>query len=114
MEKKYRGPALAWGAALGLAESTLGFVLHALRAPGLAGMIMIPIGAFFMFRAFRETRRPEAALAAAAAAAVFKLSGFLLPGDPIMTLRPAAAILGEGLIAAALLALLPEPARRKA
>jgi len=114
MEKKNRGRSLYWGAAWGLAESTLGFVLHVLRVPGLAGMLMIPIGAFFIFRAYRETDRPEAALAAAAVAAVLKLSGLLLPGDPVMTLRPAAAILGEGLIAAALLVLRPEPARRKA
>lgn len=114
MEKKNRGRSLYWGAAWGLAESTLGAVLHLLPVPGLAGALMLPIGAYFMLRAFRETNRPGAVLAAAAVAAALKLSGFLLPADPAMTLRPAAAILAEGLIAAALLAVLPEPERRKA
>jgi hypothetical protein len=106
---------LFWGAAWGLAESTLGALLHLVPVPGLAGIIMTPLGAVFMTLAFRETGRPDTALSVSAVAAVLKLSGFLLPGiAPGLILRPAAAILLEGLAASALLAAAPLLIRRKA
>ncbi len=105
---------LLWGAAWGLAESTLGAVLHFVPVPGLAGMVMVPLGAYFMTRAFRDTGRPAAVICVSAIAAFLKLSGFLLPGAPGLILKPAAAILLEGLVAAALLAILPSPVRRNA
>jgi len=109
-----KGRVLLWGAAWGLAESTLGFLLHNIPIPGLAGLVMVPLGALCMTRAFRETGRPGAVFSVSAVAALLKLSGFLLPGAPGLTLRPAAAILLEGLVAAALVALLPSPIRRRA
>jgi hypothetical protein len=105
---------LLWGAAWGLAESTLGTLLHYVPFPGPAGLFMVPLGAYSMTRAFRDTGRPGAAFFVSAVAALLKLSGLLLPGAPGLILRPAAAILLEGLVAAALLALLPAPARRNA
>lgn len=113
-KKERKATFLFWGAAWGLAESTLGFVLHGFPVPSLAGMIMVPLGIFFMTRAFRETGRPGAVFAVSAVAALLKLSGLVLPGGAGLTLRPAAAILLEGLIAAGLLAALPAFVHRKA
>jgi len=92
--------ALFWGAAWGTAEATFGHVLHALPVPGLAGFLMIPCGIFFMLRAFRATGRPSSMALAAAGAALVKLADILLPGRGIlMAVRPALAILTEGLVA---------------
>ncbi len=106
---------LVWGAAWGLTESTLGYILHYLPVPGLAGMILVPLGLFFMNRVYRETGRPDAILSVSAVAVILKLSNFFLPGrGPVMTLRPVTAILLEGLLFAALYAVLPLLVRRKA
>lgn len=86
---------LAWGAA----EASLGHVLHGLSVPGLAGLIMAPLGLWAMARAVRESGRPAAAWAASALAATVKMADILLPGRGlIMAFRPALAILAEGLL----------------
>jgi hypothetical protein len=108
-------PAFAWGSLWGIAEATLGYLLHAVPVPGLAGCIMGPLGLFFLWRAYSETRLPSAVLAAASVAATLKLVDFALPGrGAVMTLKPALAILLEGLAVAVLFAALPQTTRRKA
>jgi len=118
MRERGKEPAsgiLVWGAAWGLAESTIGYILHDVPIPGLAGMIMVPLGLFFMNRVYRDTGQPAAILAVSTVAALLKLSNFFLPGrGPFMTLRPVTAILLEGLLVAALYAALPFLVRRKA
>jgi H+/gluconate symporter-like permease len=118
MRERGKEPAsriLVWGAAWGLAESTIGYILHYVPIPGLAGMIMVPLGLFFMGRVYREAGHPTAILSVSAVAALLKLSNFFLPGrGPVMTLRPVTAILLEGLLVAALYAALPLVVRRKA
>jgi hypothetical protein len=118
MRERGKEPAsriLVWGAAWGLAESTVGYILHFIPIPGLAGMIMVPLGLFFLGRAYRETGHPAAILSVSAVAALLKLSNFFLPGRGSgMTLRPVTAILLEGLLVAALFAALPLVVRRKA
>lgn len=90
---------LAWGFAWGAAEASLGHVLHWLSVPGLAGLVMAPVGLWAMIRAVRESDRPAAAFAVSALAAAVKMSDVLLPGRGlIMALRPALAILAEGLL----------------
>jgi hypothetical protein len=90
---------LAWGLIWGATEASLGHILHWLSIPGLAGVIMAPIGVWAMARAIKEAERPSAAFAVAALAAAVKMADILLPGrGPIMALRPALAILAEGLI----------------
>ncbi len=92
--------ALFWGAAWGTAEATFGHLLHALPVPGLAGSVMIPCAVYFMVRALRATGRSSSMALAAAFAALIKLAYVLLPGRGIlMALRPALAILTEGLVA---------------
>lgn len=108
-------PVLVWGALWGAAEAGIGHFLHWIPIPGLAGLIMIPIGLFFMSRAYRKTGRPGSIAGVAGIAAAVKMVDVLLPGRGIaMALRPALAILGEGLFVAALFAALPILVRRKA
>jgi hypothetical protein len=104
-----------WGAVWGFAEATLGHLLHAIPVPGLAGTVMLPIALVCMRRAVADTGRAAAAMSVSAVAATVKLADLLLPGRGIlMALRPAIAILVEGLIAAALFAALPAFLRRRA
>lgn len=124
---------LACGLNWGLAEATLGHFLHWLPVPGLAGAIMLPVGLFFMSRALwaAEAARPAAApgrsgfslparipavpFLVSAVAAAIKMIDVLLPGRGlIMGLRPALAILTEGLLFSASLAAFPALFRRRA
>lgn len=95
-----------WGAAWGLAEATIGFVLHkaAVALPGLPGFLMFPIAVFFMHRAYKSSERAEDSFFAACVAASVKLVDFLVPGhDPIRIINPAISLLMEGLAVYAVL-----------
>jgi len=108
-------PAIHWGLLWGLAEATIGHVLHAIPVPGLAGAVMVPVALIFMRRAYRETGQAAAVMAISAVAATVKLADLLLPGRGVlMALRPALAILIEGLIVSVLFAALPILVRRRA
>ncbi|HOS99871.1 MAG TPA: hypothetical protein PLY66_02605 [Acidobacteriota bacterium] len=106
--------ALFWGAAWGLAEATLGFVLHLPALPsGLAGAVLFPVGAWCMVRAARGTGTPAAALALGPVAAALKLMDLALPGaDPFAVANPVAAILLQSLAVGAVLRLWPMAAGR--
>ena len=89
--------AFFWGAGWGLAEATVGHVLHVLRIPGLAGFVMIPVGLFMMSRAFKEGGGAGAVALTSAVAASLKFLDLLLPpSDLLAVTRPAMAILAEG------------------
>ena len=95
--------AVFFGGCWGAAEATLGFLLHLLGrvvpAAGLAGLVLFPVGVFFMLQAWRRTGRAAAVLAAAGTAAALKLSSAALPGVGwLFAANPALAILAEGLI----------------
>ncbi len=106
---------LAWGLLWGTAEASVGHILHWIPVPGLAGLVMIPIGILILGRLFSETVRPGSIAAAAFVAAAVKLADLALPGrGPSMALRPALAILFEGLLVAALFAAVPRLVRRTA
>ena len=90
--------ALFWGGAWGLCEATFGHVLHMARVPGLPALVMFPIGAALMMRAWRETGRLQAILICGAAAASVKLGGLLIPAvDVFAIVNPARAILLQSL-----------------
>jgi hypothetical protein len=102
-EKSFWRVALFFGGLWGLAESTLGYLLHLLaRAallPGLAGFVLFPVGFFFMFRAYRASGSAAAAPAAALAAAAAKAASALLPGVGLLFVtNPVLAILAEGML----------------
>jgi hypothetical protein len=102
----YAHAILTWGLAWGAAEATFGHLLHWIPVPGLAGVVMAPIGIWAMSRAVREAGRPAAAFAVSALAAAIKMADILLPGrGPVMAWRPALAILAEGLIVSLALAM---------
>ena len=106
---------LGWGLVWGAAEASVGHILHGIPLPGLAGLVMIPAGIFILGRVFAETGRPDAIAAASFIAASIKLADLALPGrGPSMALRPALAILFEGLLIAALFAAAPRLLRRTA
>ena len=94
--------ALFWGAAWGLAEATLGHLLHLVRVPGLPGLVMVPVAVAIMGRAAARSRSASAVFLAGVIAAGFKLFDLLVPGTDLFALsRPIQAILLEALAAAA-------------
>lgn len=84
------------GALWGLVEATLGFVLHQGLAT-ITGLILFPIGFFWMRLGQRSSGWQGAPMAIAAIAALVKLVDLLVPGTPwIKVINPAVAILMEG------------------
>ena len=91
--------ALFWGSLWGLAEATLGHILHLFRIPGLAGFVMFPMGVFFMTKAYQDSKNLNMILTTSIVAATIKLSNMLFPGtSPLDVLRPAIAIICESLV----------------
>jgi len=91
---------LYWGALWGIAEATLGYVLHIAAAaiPGLPGFVMFPAAFYFMAKAYRIDNETKNVLIVAMIAAMIKLTGILVPGNiSILVLNPVLSILMEGL-----------------
>lgn len=90
------GVVIFWGSLWGLAEATLGTLLHSV--PWVAGFFMFPIGFYFMRRAYRGTGRLSSIFLSASIAATIKLTGLILPLQaPVRVINPAISILIEGL-----------------
>ncbi len=103
---------VSFGALWGITEATLGYLLHLggrfLGLPGLAGFVMFPVAVFFMYKAYGASGRPEAAIGAAAIAAMSKTASVALPAVSwLFVVNPSIAILAEGLAFALLLSLFP-------
>jgi len=99
--------AMLWGALWGLSEATLGYILHTLRIPGLAGFVMFPIGIFFMLKAYQDSKNLSVIFSTAVVAAAIKLSNLLLPGTYTLdVLKPAIAIMTESLAVIFLLSII--------
>lgn len=97
------GAALWYGAIWGLAEATLGHVLHLARVPGLPGLLMVPVAVAIMGRTAARSRGAAAVFLAGAVAASFKLLDLFVPGTDLLALsRPIQAILLEALAGAVL------------
>jgi len=95
--------AVLWGSLWGLAEASLGYLLHIVRVPGLPGLVMAPIGLLAMGRAFVRTGELAVFPATALAAASFKLAALLVPGINVLAVvNPVRAMLLESLVAALL------------
>lgn len=103
--KKTGKQALQWvfiplflGSLWGIAEATAGHVLHLLQIPGLAGLLMFPVGLFFMVRAYFSTGRLSSVFLTSMIAANVKLVDLFLPiQTPFMAINPALAILCESI-----------------
>ena len=88
-----------WGSLWGLAEATLGHILHILGIPGLAGFVMFPVGLWTMIQAYTFSGRRSAVLATALVACCIKLTdlAILLESLVAMAFLPAPAKTGEPL-----------------
>lgn len=85
-----------WGISEAVAGTLLHGVSHFLNIPGLSGLVMFPIGFFFMHRAFVRTGSRSIIFQTAAIAAAVKLTGLAIPFlSPLDTINPAMAILLE-------------------
>jgi len=99
--------ALFWGSVWGLAEATLGHLLHLARVPGLPGLVMVPVAVAVMGRAAVRSRSAVAVFLAGVVAASFKLLDLFVPGTDLLALsRPIQAILLEALAGALLVRLM--------
>ena len=93
--------ALLWGSVWGLAEATLGHLLHLARVPGLPGLVMAPLGVWIAARTAVRSRSAAAVFLAGVAAASLKLLDLFVPGTDLLALsRPIQAILLEALAVA--------------
>jgi len=89
---------LLFGGLWGIAEATLGYLLHFLPT-GFSGMIMFPIGFYFMFNAFKVTGKQSAIFYTALIAAGIKSMDVLLPGTAVIrVINPAMSIVLESLV----------------
>ena len=94
--------ALFWGSDWGLAEATLGHLLHLARVPGLPGLVMVPVAVAVMGRVAVRSRNAGAVFLAGVVAASFKLLDLFVPGtDGLALSRPIQAIFLEALAGAA-------------
>jgi len=85
-----------WGSLWGLAEATLGTLLH--MVPWIAGFFMFPVGFYFMHRAYKGSGRLSSIFLTASVAATIKLTGLVLAIQaPVRVLNPAMSILIEGM-----------------
>ncbi len=97
---KYLWIPLFFGSLWGFCEATLGYVLHFVSP--ISGLIMFPIGFYFMMRAFKEANNISAITLTAAVAAGIKFLDFFLPlQNPAHVINPAIAIMLEALLVGA-------------
>jgi len=96
--KKLLSLVLFYGGLWGLAEATLGYLLHFLPS-GVAGMIMFPVAFYFMFNLYKTTGLQSAVIMAGCVAAGIKLTGLAIPYPSLMSvINPAVSILLESLV----------------
>jgi hypothetical protein len=86
-----------WGAAWGLFEATLGYVLH-MFSLSIGWLFWFPLAFFFMDNVYKRTRDPGSVLWISFIASSIKLIDFLLPASIDRIINPAVSILLEGLI----------------
>lgn len=90
-----------FGAIWGITEATIGFLLHFLP-PTIAGIVMFPIAAFILIKAYKATGSRASLIFVGFIAAGIKAVDFLIPG--IMSFKiinPMISIVMESLLVAA-------------
>ncbi|MCT4660563.1 MAG: hypothetical protein N4A40_01785 [Tissierellales bacterium] len=99
--KKTLNNIVFWGAIWGLAEASLGYLLHMIEfVPGLSSVTMTCIGFFCMHQAYKGAEKSSHVVGVAGIAAGIKLVNFLMPvSTPLKVINPAVAILLEGALA---------------
>lgn len=90
-----------YGAVWGIIEATLGYLLHFLP-PTLAGLVMFPIAAFVLLKAYRAMGKRSALIYVGLIAAAIKAVNFLIPGMMVFkVVNPMISIVMESLMVAA-------------
>ena len=86
------------GAMWGICEATIGHLLHFLPY-GFSGMLMFPIGFYFMYNAYQNTNKQSAIFMTGIIAASIKFIDFLVPlHSPMSVINPATSIILESLV----------------
>jgi len=94
---------LLYGSLWGFAEATLGYLLHWILFP-ISGMIMFPIGFYFMKRAEKENDQSSSIFEVAVIAAVIKSVNLFMPNPMLYkALNPIFMILLQGCLVFVLL-----------
>ena len=89
-----------FGALWGITEATLGYLLHFLP-PTVAGIVMFPIAAFILIKAYKVTGSRAVLIYIGFVAAGIKAVDFLLPGMIVFkTINPMISIVLEALAVA--------------
>ncbi len=96
MDKKVSS-VIFWGAAWGITEATLGYVLHAFELR-IGWLFWFPIAFFFLERVYHHIGSAGAVFYSAIIASVIKLVDLLLPTRIDLVINPAISILLEGLV----------------
>ncbi len=103
-----------WGSLWGLAEATLGYLLHLIKIPGLAGAVMATIAFYFLYRLYQPTGSAAAVIGASLVAAGLKSLDIVVSPVGLMdVINPVQAIIIEGLAAAASLKILERGPNRQ-
>lgn len=98
MDKKTLCKILYYGSLWGIAEATLGYVLHAAELFSfikISGSIMFPIGVLCMHKAFTKTNKTHAIMLTSLVAALIKSINIIIPNATVV--NPVMAILLQGL-----------------
>jgi ABC-type thiamin/hydroxymethylpyrimidine transport system permease subunit len=99
--KKVLSAAVFWGAVWGWTEATLGYLLHLLKIPGLAGAVMAAIVFYFLDRLYQQTGSAGAVVFSSFLAAGLKSLDIVVSPVGLMdVINPVQAIIIEGLVAA--------------
>ncbi|PKM45484.1 MAG: hypothetical protein CVV03_06725 [Firmicutes bacterium HGW-Firmicutes-8] len=86
-----------WGALWGIAEATVGYVLHMITFR-IGWFFWFPIAFFFMNRVYKDTGKLSSILYTCSIASAIKLTNLLLPARIDKVINPAVSILFEGVV----------------
>ncbi len=94
---------IMYGSLWGFVEATLGYILHWMFFP-ISGMIMFPIGVYFMKRAEKENDNKSSIIYVSLIAALIKSVNLFMPNLMIFKVtNPILMILAQGLLVYVLL-----------
>lgn len=89
---------ILYGSFWGIAEATIGYILHWIFFP-ISGMIMFPIGVYFMKRAENESGKASSIFYVSLVAAFIKAFNLFMPNSSIFkVINPIFMILAQGLL----------------
>lgn len=86
-----------WGAAWGIAEATLGYVLHLLPV-NIGWLFWFPIAFYFMRKAYTQTNKLSSIIYISLIAAAIKLVNLLMPVRIDFIINPAVSIILESIV----------------